>query len=184
MTSATPINQASPPHQPAQMAASPPNKRDLKSWWRGFKLASSKPQEPQGMLRLFSHLFYTAVVCRVRHGPQVTRPTLALLSNTSFRTRDATLLGQLPLQTHMASCIAHTKRTLRRPLSFQASFRSKRIFSCTSHAVCCYMGLAATRYRAAPTSNHMLTRPQKPKPQAFSASPSDRASRMPTSPFH
>jgi GTPase-activating protein SAC7 len=42
-----PYTQQSPvPAQP-QYAASPPNRRDLKSWWKGFKLPS-KHQEPHG----------------------------------------------------------------------------------------------------------------------------------------
>lgn len=43
-------NQASPPPPPAPIAnaASPPSKRDLKSWWKGFKLQSSKHQESTG----------------------------------------------------------------------------------------------------------------------------------------
>ncbi|KAK7428929.1 GTPase activating protein (GAP) for Rho1p [Neonectria magnoliae] len=54
MTSAAP-NSNLPSHPPIQInsAASPPNKRDLKSWWKGFKLPS-KHQEthehrPQGI---------------------------------------------------------------------------------------------------------------------------------------
>ncbi|KND92143.1 hypothetical protein TOPH_03137 [Tolypocladium ophioglossoides CBS 100239] len=51
MASAIPTaNQASPPNQvapPGATPASPPNKRDLKSWWKGFKLPS-KHQEPAG----------------------------------------------------------------------------------------------------------------------------------------
>lgn len=44
-------NQASPPQPPAALAnaASPPSKRDLKSWWKGFKLQSSKHHDPNGM---------------------------------------------------------------------------------------------------------------------------------------
>ncbi|POR36064.1 Rho-GTPase-activating protein 5 [Tolypocladium paradoxum] len=49
MASAIPTaNRASPPNKaapPGAMPASPPNKRDLKSWWKGFKLPS-KHQEP------------------------------------------------------------------------------------------------------------------------------------------
>lgn len=42
-------NQANQPTLQINNAASPPSKRDLKSWWKGFKLPS-KHQEPQGMV--------------------------------------------------------------------------------------------------------------------------------------
>ncbi|KFA47345.1 hypothetical protein S40293_06057 [Stachybotrys chartarum IBT 40293] len=52
MASAAPTpTAASSPHQPATQhsnPASPPNRRDLKSWWKGFKLPSKQHQEPQG----------------------------------------------------------------------------------------------------------------------------------------
>lgn len=43
-------NQASPPQPPAALAnaASPPSKRDLKSWWKSFKLQPSKHQDTNG----------------------------------------------------------------------------------------------------------------------------------------
>lgn len=43
-------NQASPPQPPAALvnAASPPSKRDLKSWWKSFKLQPSKNQDTNG----------------------------------------------------------------------------------------------------------------------------------------
>ena len=52
MTQGAPTpSQASPPPPPAALAnaASPPSKRDLKSWWKGFKLQSSKHQDPNGI---------------------------------------------------------------------------------------------------------------------------------------
>jgi GTPase-activating protein SAC7 len=50
MTSATHTHsQASPPHPTAQAnAASPPNRRDLKSWWKGFKIQGKHGQEAHG----------------------------------------------------------------------------------------------------------------------------------------
>ena len=43
-------NQASPPQPPTALAnaASPPSKRDLKSWWKSFKLQPSKHQDTNG----------------------------------------------------------------------------------------------------------------------------------------
>ncbi|CAI4219149.1 unnamed protein product [Parascedosporium putredinis] len=39
-----------PPQPPApENAASPPNKRDLKSWWKGFKLPTTPEARPQGI---------------------------------------------------------------------------------------------------------------------------------------
>ncbi|KAK9442672.1 GPI biosynthesis protein Pig-F [Metarhizium brunneum] len=51
MTSPIPTtNQANSSHHPSPPGAtpaSPPNKRDLKSWWKGFKLPSKQPDPPE-----------------------------------------------------------------------------------------------------------------------------------------
>ena len=47
---------AMPPPQQPQSAASPPTKRDLKSWWKGFKL-QSRNHDIQGNYKTFFHSF-------------------------------------------------------------------------------------------------------------------------------
>jgi hypothetical protein len=60
MTSPIPTaHQANSSHHPSPTGAtpaSPPNKRDLKSWWKGFKLPS-KQQEPAGTRHAISSIF-------------------------------------------------------------------------------------------------------------------------------
>ncbi|RGP63096.1 hypothetical protein FLONG3_10037 [Fusarium longipes] len=83
-------NQANQPTLQINNAASPPSKRDLKSWWKGFKLPS-KHQEPQGMVSPF--LLLPALHCQA----SVFEPNLHNAALILLETRPQGIFG-VPLR--------------------------------------------------------------------------------------